>query len=501
MALRASCFGISVLAATLLGSALYAQVDVVTNGSFEDGINGWTAAPSVNNDPNTTCGFNVTTASGTESITGSAALPPSAGTYLAMGSIQDATTSGGHDSSCTLYQDVAIPAGATTAQLSMKWGLKYIGLYHGDAALLAGLFSSTSQVPYFTTSSVGGISFYEPASSDSGLVAASSSSFSVASVAGTTARLVLFIAMIPAGSGPATIGGFDEVKLLVKVPPTVTEAFGNTAIPQGGSTSLTFTITNPTSSETTVTGVGFSDTLPAGLQVATPNGLTGSCGGGTITATAGTSSISLSGGSLAAGDSCTFSVNVTGQTAGTKTNNVTVTTTNEGNSTLVQAALKVISPPSLSEAFGSSSISQNSTTTLTYTVTNTSSLSSLTGVGFTDTLPSGLVVATPNGLVGSCGGGTITATAGSGTVTLSGANLVASGSCSFHIDVLATGSGQMSNTVSVSSNEGGTSSSPTSVVLTVSPGTPVPVLNPWGMGLLVVLMGITTYVALRRRYT
>ena len=45
---------------------------------------------------------------------------------------------------------------------------------------------------------------------------------------------------------------------------------------------------------------------------------------------------------------------------------------------------------------------------------------SLSSVAFSDTLPAGLSVSTPNGLAGSCGGGTITATAGSGAISLSG---------------------------------------------------------------------------------
>jgi len=75
-------------------------------------------------------------------------------------------------------------------------------------------------------------------------------------------------------------------------PPVIIKAFGAASIPLNGATSLTFTIQN-NNTTTTLTGVGFSDTLPAGLVVSTPNGLTGSCGGGTITATQATNVISL----------------------------------------------------------------------------------------------------------------------------------------------------------------------------------------------------------------
>ena len=54
--------------------------------------------------------------------------------------------------------------------------------------------------------------------------------------------------------------------------------------------------------------------------------------------------------------------------------------------------------PSITKSFGASTILQNSTTSLTFTITNPNALTSLNGVAFTDNLPEGLVVATPNGL-------------------------------------------------------------------------------------------------------
>jgi hypothetical protein len=94
--------------------------------------------------------------------------------------------------------------------------------------------------------------------------------------------------------------------------------FGAETVTINGLTTLTFTLTNPNAF--VFAGVVFGDVLPAGLLVATPNGLTGSCDAGTITAVAGSGVISLSGATLAANTSCTFAVNVTGVTEGTQVN-------------------------------------------------------------------------------------------------------------------------------------------------------------------------------------
>jgi arabinogalactan endo-1,4-beta-galactosidase len=128
------------------------------------------------------------------------------------------------------------------------------------------------------------------------------------------------------------------------MPPTISKAFGLSSVALNGSTTLTFNLSNPNTA-ISLSGIGFTDTFPTGLMVSTPNGLTGSCGGGTITAAAGSNSVNLSGASLVAGASCTFAVNVVGATAGAQ-NNVTsaVTSTEAGNGGTASAQITVIGP-------------------------------------------------------------------------------------------------------------------------------------------------------------
>lgn len=148
----------------------------------------------------------------------------------------------------------------------------------------------------------------------------------------------------PTGSSAAMVSVNPFLALAPPFPPAIQVAFGAASIATGASTSLTFTITNPNPG-TQLSGVGFSDTLPSGLSVSMPNGETGSCGGGTIAATAGSSSVSLSGATLAASAQCTFAVNVTAASSGSKTDTTGAVTSNEGGSGgAASASVAVLSP-------------------------------------------------------------------------------------------------------------------------------------------------------------
>jgi uncharacterized repeat protein (TIGR01451 family) len=236
------------------------------------------------------------------------------------------------------------------------------------------------------------------------------------------------------------------------VAPIIIKVFGAASIPLNGSTSLSFTIQN--NNMIALTGVAFTDTLPAGLVVATPNGLSGSCGG-VITATQATGVVSLSGGSIVASSSCNFQVNVTGTAAGLQNNTTGNVTSNEGGTGgTASASLSVVAPPSIAKAFAPNTIALNATTSLTFTITNpAANVDPVTGVAFTDTLPTGLTVANATATV--CGG-TLTTTAPTG-IAFSGATIATNSQCQFSVTVTGEAVGSYVNTTgSVSSTNGGT---------------------------------------------
>lgn len=145
-----------------------------------------------------------------------------------------------------------------------------------------------------------------------------------------------------AACGGGSSGGSTPPPTIL--PPTIQKSFGSVSVALNGTTTLAFSLFNPNPSSS-LSGVAFEDTFPAGLAVASPNGLSGSCGNGSITAVPGSASVSLASGTLAGGASCSFSVNVSGATTGT-VNNTTgaVTSTESGTGLTASASLNVAGP-------------------------------------------------------------------------------------------------------------------------------------------------------------
>jgi LPXTG-site transpeptidase (sortase) family protein len=249
--------------------------------------------------------------------------------------------------------------------------------------------------------------------------------------------------------------------------PTLSKSFGSDPILVNGTSALTFEVKNQQTGNVALSGVSFTDVLPVGLTVASGS-VSGTCSAGssgTLTVTA-PRTISLSGGTMAQGGSCTFVVNVTGAAAGDYENvSGYISSTQTGTSTAganvgyAYDTLAVIAPPVVLKSFDDTAIfnaAPDNTANLTITITNPNPSIALTGLAFVDSLPSGLVATTPTTVTNPCGTGS-SLTIASGSITLAGGQLAAGASCSVTVNVTGTSAGLKTNTVQVSSTNGGTS--------------------------------------------
>ncbi len=128
---------------------------------------------------------------------------------------------------------------------------------------------------------------------------------------------------------------------------TISKSFFPNPAPVNGVSTLTFTLANPNPG--TLGGYNFVDNLPANLVVATPpNATTSGCGAPTLTANAGSSSISFSGGTVAANGTCVITVNVTPTATGTlnnTTNNLFIDAINTGDNAAASLTVNNEPPP------------------------------------------------------------------------------------------------------------------------------------------------------------
>ena len=168
-------------------------------------------------------------------------------------------------------------------------------------------------------------------------------------------------------------------------------------VPVSTSTQLRIRITNPSASNA-ITGVGFTDSYPAGLlNTGTPSATIAGAGcTGTATATAGGASLSLTGMTVPASTTCTVTVNVQAAASGFYVNSTgPVSTGNAGTAAAVSGTLYVMAPITGSKTFSVNPLANGTADSLmTITLTNPNPYN-VTGVGFTDTFPANLVVGTP----------------------------------------------------------------------------------------------------------
>ena len=224
-----------------------------------------------------------------------------------------------------------------------------------------------------------------------------------------------------------------------EAPLSAAMAFTPTTIAQGGISTLSYTLSN--GAAITATEVSLADMLPTDMTLADVPDARTTCTGGTLSAAAGGSDVSWSGGTLAAGETCTVSVDVTSSVAGSYTNPTESLTSSLGTSTPAEATLSVnaAGAPGFAKAFSPATIDPGGVSTLTFTINNAANAVNVEALAFNDNFPDGMIVAPDPDTQTSCTGGTISAAAGGASVGYSGGGVTAGASCTISVDVQAVG--------------------------------------------------------------
>ncbi|NIS81218.1 MAG: choice-of-anchor D domain-containing protein [Anaerolineales bacterium] len=249
--------------------------------------------------------------------------------------------------------------------------------------------------------------------------------------------------------------------------PTIAKAFTPATVGVNNNSTLTFTIANPNAG-VSLNGLNFTDTLPAGMVVATPPNQGGTCPTPTFSPAlvGGGTQINLTNsGTLAASSSCTITVDVVASPDGSYTNVTGVIGSAQTGSSTIFAVDTVIvrSFPTIDKIFAPAAIAPAGVSTLTFTISNPNTATyTLSGLNFTDALPAGVVIATPPNQGGTCpmqtfapplaGGGTAINLISAGVLGLSSA-------CTVTVNVTSATLGNYVNTTGVvGSSETGASS-------------------------------------------
>lgn len=272
----------------------------------------------------------------------------------------------------------------------------------------------------------------------------------------------------------------------VTLPAEINKSFTPISIAAGGVSVLRVTIFNPNTFD--LTNTSWTDNLVGvqpGLQIANPAGVTNTCGG-TVTAVAGATTFSLSGGIVPAQvgstvGSCTVSVNVTSLSAGSKINTIpsgeltaTGGGTNITNTDPASATLNVTgSPnPTVSKSFNPNVIWAGGTSRLTITIRNNLTSASLTQASLTDNLPANVFLANPvSPVLTGCGASaSLTAVPGGTSFTLNDGTIAPSSTCTITVSVTSTEQGSYTNTIpanALQTDQGLTNQTPASARLDV----------------------------------
>ena len=249
----------------------------------------------------------------------------------------------------------------------------------------------------------------------------------------------------------------------------VVKGFDPLTVFGGSASTLSVELINPNNAA--LSGIAFTDNMPAGMIIANPANLNvGTCGG-SLVGVPGAGSFSFSGGSLLASTRCTLTLSATMTVNGNLTNTINagaVTTFNGASNTQpASATLTNLPGASISKFFAPNPIYAGQYSLLTITIQNTGNID-LSGMGLIDDLastgsPNILIAGVPAPApVNNCGG-SLTADPGTQLIHLVNGVLLGSASCTLVIPVTSTVPGNYQNTIPINTlvtNEGATNALP-----------------------------------------
>ena len=254
----------------------------------------------------------------------------------------------------------------------------------------------------------------------------------------------------------------------ISLPAEINKTFAPRSIASGGTSVLRVTIFNPNGFP--LTNASWTDNMPASIRVvsvASPN----TCGG-TVTAAAGSSTVSLSGGTVPAQvgttpGSCSVLVNVTSTTIGNLINTIPINNLsstgpggiNISNTSPASATLNVVGAGAASvvKSFSPSNIWAGGVSQLTISIINGANVT-LTGASITDPLPANVFLANPvSATLSGCGSATVTAVSGGSSVTLNNGTIPSGTTCTITVNVTSNVQGAYTNRIpaqALQDNEG-----------------------------------------------
>ncbi|HEY2913052.1 MAG TPA: hypothetical protein VGK21_06810 [Candidatus Angelobacter sp.] len=184
-------------------------------------------------------------------------------------------------------------------------------------------------------------------------------------------------------------------------PPIIVKSFSAATVGLNNSVTLTFSLSNPNPA-TDLTGVSFSDDMPAGLLIANPDSLGGTCDTSVVTLSP--TNISLVGAVLLANSSCTLSIDVLATTTGDQVNTTgAIMSVEGGTGGTATATVSVVVPDlTITKTHTGNFIRPQAGATYTITVSNSGGADTSALITVNDNLPAGLTATDLSGTNWNC---------------------------------------------------------------------------------------------------